>query len=443
MFSRVLETRLVSTIFHSALLTLLFAVQCHAADKPNIVFILADDVGREVLGCYGGTSYNTPHLDRLAASGAKFEHCYSMPVCHPTRITLLTGRYPRHLGNPKWGSFPKKAEKQTFAHVARNAGYATAVAGKWQICLMKNDLDHPARLGFDEWSVFGWHEGARYHEPMIYQNGKLRSDTAGKYGPDLYVDYLVDFMQRNREKPFLAFYSMALCHDVTDDIGKPVPYGSRGRYDNFEEMAEMMDVEVGRLVKAIDDMGIRDNTLILFTTDNGTAGRSKLSAIDGSGKKFAYEDVVSRMNGIDIPGGKGDLTDWGTRVPTIASWPGVIKPGQSWDDLVDFSDILPTFAELVGGELPAGVTLDGHSFARRLTGGVASQRKWAYAEGRNRFFAKTQRWKLYNDGQFFDVQDDPFEKNPIPVKKRPADSAADFRLLDSAVKSLTARSTKK
>jgi len=404
------------------------------------VFILADDVGREVLGCYGGSSYHTPNLDRLAATGAKFEHCYSMPVCHPTRVTLLTGRYPRHLGGPKWGSFPKPAEKQTFSHVAKDAGYATAIAGKWQLCLMKNDLDHPRRLGFDEWSVFGRHEGARYHEPMIYQNGKVRADTAGMYGPDLYVDYLVDFMKRNKEKPFLAFYSMALCHDVTDDIGRAVPYGSRGRYDNFKEMAEMMDVEVGRLVKGIDDLGIRDNTLILFTTDNGTAGRSKLSALENG--KFVYENVVSKFKGQDIPGGKGDLTDWGTRVPTIANWPGIIRAGQTWNDLVDFSDILPTFTELTGGTLPTDVRLDGHSFASLLTKGTRSTRTWAYAESRGtRFFAKTQRWKLYNDGQVFDTENDPFEKRPVPADERPATSTADLTLLRAAVDSLNARTT--
>ena len=163
-------------------------------------------------------------------------------------------------------------------------------------------------------------------------------------------------MKKNQSQPFLAYYSMALCHDVTDDIGKPVPYGSRGRYDNFKEMAEMMDTEIGRLVSAIDDLGIRDNTLMLFTTDNGTAGRSKLSAVDDSGKKFVYENVVSTMNGRKIPGGKGKLTDWGTRVPTIANWPGVIKPGQSWDDLVDFSDILDTLelGGMIRGEVHHG-----------------------------------------------------------------------------------------
>ena len=199
--------------------------------RPNILLILADDVGREVLECYGGSSYKTPNLNQLAASGAMFEHCYAMPVCHPTRVTLMTGQYPRHLNNPKWGSFPKHAESRTFANVAKNAGYATAVAGKWQLCLLKDDMEQPQRMGFDEWSLFGWHEGPRYHEPMIYENGVLRTDTAGTYGPDLYVDFLVDFMQRNhrRNKPFLAYYSMTLCHDVTNDLEAPVPHGPRGR----------------------------------------------------------------------------------------------------------------------------------------------------------------------------------------------------------------------
>ncbi len=201
----------------------------------------------------------------------------------------------------------------------------------------------------------------------------------------------------------------------------------------------MMDVEVGRLVKGIDDLGIRDNTLILFTTDNGTAGRSKLSAIDENGKKCVYEKVVSNFKGQDIPGGKGDLTDWGTRVPTIANWPGVIKPGQTWDDLVDFSDILPTFAELTGGSVPAEVRRDGHSFAGLLTKGTRSPRTWAYAEGRGRFFAKTQRWKLYNNGTFFDTTNDPFEKQPVPADQRPAASKPDFKLLSSANDSLKAR----
>ena len=425
----------------STLLTVLIAATtfARAADRPNIVFILADDVGREVLGCYGGSSYKTPNLDRLAAQGAKLTHCYAMPVCHPTRVTLLTGRYPRHLGSPKWGSFPKADETKTFAHAVRNAGYATAIAGKWQICTMKDDLDHPARLGFDEWSVFGWHEGPRYHEPMIYQNGKLRDDTQGKYGPDLYVEFLLDFMKRKQKQPVMAFYSMALCHDVTDDIGKVVPYGSRGRYDNFKEMAEMMDAKVGQLLQGIDDLGMWDNTLILFTTDNGTAGKSKLSAVDDSGKKFVYENVVSKLNGEDIPGGKGQLTDWGTRVPMIAAWQGVIEPGQTWDDLVDFSDILPTFVAIAGGQLPDGVQLDGTSFADRLLGKGKGHRKWAYAEGKGKFFAKTRDWKLYSDGRIFHTEVDPFEKSPVAPDAVPKLARADLKVLQEAVTHLKSR----
>ena len=406
--------------------------------RPNIVFILADDVGREVLGCYGGESYATPKLDRLASLGARFEHCYAMPVCHPTRITLLTGQYPRHISNPRWGSFPKQSEGKTFANVLKQAGYSTAIAGKWQICMMKDDLNHPQRLGFDEWSLFGWHEGPRYHDPMIYQNGGLRKDTKGTYGPELYVDFLADFIKRrNDDGPFLAYFSMALCHDVTDDLKEPVPYGPRGRYDNYKEMAEMMDVQIGRLLAALDRLKVRDNTLILFTTDNGTAKRSIITAENG---KYQRDPVTSILHGKPIPGGKGDLTDWGTRVPTIAAWPGVIQPGQVWNDLVDFSDILPTFAELGGASLPKGVPLDGHSFAGLLQQGEPSLRRWAYSErGAKRFFAKTQNWKLYNDGRFFHTQRDPFEKNPIPAGQRPKSADGDFQLLTAAIRQLQAR----
>ncbi len=411
-----------------------------AEEQPNILFILADDVGREVLECFGGSSYETPHLNELAASGARLEHCYAMPVCHPTRITLMTGRYPRHLGNPKWGSFPQHAEDHTLANIAKRAGYATAVAGKWQLCMMKDDLDHPRRMGFDQWSLFGWHEGPRYHEPMIYENGVLRTDTADTYGPDLYVDFLRDFMARSHQQntPFLAFYSMTLCHDVTNDLKEPVPHGPRGRYDNFAEMVEQMDLQVGRLMKFLKSSKLDENTLILFTTDNGTAFKSKLSA-KGKRNEFLYENVVSKMGEYMIPGGKGKLSDWGTRVPTIAVWKGVISPGAIWNDLVDFSDFLPTVADLTGGELPTDVQLDGYSFASLLRGEDSSSRRWAYAESRDRFFVKTRNYKLYSSGEFFNTDADPFEKSALDTTILTAEETADWRLLREAVAELAAR----
>jgi arylsulfatase A-like enzyme len=159
-----------------------YTATCDAADQPNVVLILADDVGCEPLGCYGGTSHQTPNIDDLAQRGMRFDHCYSMPVCHPTRVCLLTGRYPMNIGNPQWGSFPKTLEEQTIAQVMKAAGYATAVDGKWQLAMLGTDLQQPHRMGFDEYCLFGWHEGPRYHDPLIWQNGTRRTGTKGRYG---------------------------------------------------------------------------------------------------------------------------------------------------------------------------------------------------------------------------------------------------------------------
>lgn len=396
-------------------------------EKPNILFILADDVGQEVLGCYGGESYRTPHLDALAASGMRFEHAYAMPVCHPSRTTLLLGRYPFRLSERKWGGFPAEEEGKTFAHVMKSAGYATAVTGKWQLCLMKKDLDHPKRLGFDEWAVFGWHEGPRYWEPMIYHDGKVRDDVKDRYGPDVYTDVLIDFMERHREGPFLAYYSMALCHDVTDDIGKPVPFGpGKDRYESYGEMAEAMDVQVGKLMAALDRLKLREKTVVVFTGDNGTARASYAGVRNG---KLYKDKVVSIRNGKKIPGGKGTLLDRGTRVPLLASWKGVIDPGGVVDDLVDFSDVLPTFADLAGADIPGG--LDGRTFAPRLRDGKASGRDWVFAEHGGKSWVRTREWKLYADGRVFDMRSDLEERRPVTDA-----GAADVARLREAMASL-------
>ena len=383
--------------------------------QPNIVLIMADDVGCEPIGAYGGERWKTPHIDALAKGGMRFDYCFSMPVCHPTRICLMTGKYPFRLKSG-WGSFPKAEEGNTIARVLKKAGYTTAIAGKWQLCLMKKDTEQPARMGFDEWSVFGWHEGARFHEPMIYQDGRLRTDTKGKYGPELYVDFLGEFMEKSAEakKPFFAYYSMALAHDVTDDIPKQVPYvPGKDRWMNYGEMVESMDEMVGKLVGRIDQLGLRKDTIILFTGDNGTAKRSKLRHIEG--RKYEYENVYSIRNGLRVPGGKGTLLDIGTNVPLIANWPGYIKADSSDDALVDFSDWLPTLAEL--GVAKVGYKIDGISFAPALFGLSGSKwkvRSFAFSESKGgKAWVRTQRYKLYNNGQLYDVQKDAMEKKPL------------------------------
>ncbi len=410
-----------------------------AADetRPNIVLIFADDVGREVLGCYGGTSYKTPHLDALATGGMKFSHCYSMPLCHPSRVCLLTGRYPTQLGFPGWGSFPPPETTPTIATTLKEAGYATAVAGKWQLAYLKNNPTHPNQLGFDGFSVFGWHEGARYHDPMIYEDGKVRTDTAGRYGPDLYVEYLGEFMKKSvaKKQPFFAYYPMALCHNVTDDLGDDhVAYFKDKRWMMFAEMAASMDEMVGRIVKSVDDLGVREQTLILFTSDNGTVSFT-YQTVDGEGKMTRIP-VFSQFDGRNIRGGKGSFTDWGTRVPLIANWPGKIQPGAEADDLVDLSDFLPTLVELADARPRRKLRLNGHSFASRLFAGKPSARKWVYSELREMRFVRTREFKLYEDGRFFDLREDPEEQRvrspgaPLDLK---ADKARSF--LQSALSS--------
>jgi len=406
-----------------------------AADRPNIVLIMADDVGCEVLGSYGGSSYATPHLDALAQQGLRFTHCYAMPVCHPTRVCLLTGRYPRRLGNPGWGSFPEDAESQTFASLLKQKGYATAIAGKWQLALLREQPDHPHRLGFEESCLFGWHEGPRYYDPLIYQNGKPRDDTAGRYGPDVYTEFLIDFIERHQDRPFLAFYSMALCHDVTDDLPRPVPFGPHGRYDSYEEMALAMDQRVGRLTAAIDRLGLSGRTLVLFTSDNGTARESIYSAVDG---EFVRRPVFSTIDGKRVPGGKGSLTDGGTRVPLIARWPGVVPEDRTADDLVDFSDFFTTFLDMAGAPAPAEVTIDGRSFADRLRGEGPGRRDWVYAQRKGRFWVRNQRWKLLDDGQLFDLQSDPSETAPVSTEQPSAAATAARRELSRAMQQLVA-----
>lgn len=418
-----------------AALTLSFseAGRTAVAERPNIVLILADDVGREVLGCYGGESYKTPEIDALAAGGVRFEHAYVMPVCHPTRICLLTGQYPFRLGRPIWGSFPAESEQRTIAQLLKSAGYATAVAGKWQLSLLKDDLEQPRRLGFDEYCLYGWHEGPWYYQPLIWQNGKQRTDVSDRYGPDVINEYLCDFIQRNKDRPFFAFYSMSLCHSETNDLEHPAPVGPHGRYDNFVEMVAKMDENVGRLVDQLESLGLRDKTLIVYMADNGTA---RQSLIDAEGDEYEYETIVSRMNGREIPGGKATLTDRGTRVPMIVQWPGKVEPGRVSDELVDVSDILPTLADAASAPLPDEVPLDGHSILANLADEAAVGRQWVFAEHNGKCFVRNVRWKFYDDGRLFDMEADPDELQPLPEQELSVEVAAARRKLAQALDSL-------
>ncbi len=404
-------------LFFTSFVTVVFSA---SAERPNILLIMADDVGSDAIGCYGGQSYPTPHIDALAAGGMKFNHGYAMPVCHPSRVSLMTGRYPFRFGKAgsKWGGYPKAAEGISIGDRMKNGGYHTVVAGKWQLCMMKDDVGQPKRTGFDEWLLFGWHEGGRFNDPLLYETEKLRNDTSGQYGPDLYVEFLINSMKRSQKagKPFFVYYPMALCHDVTDDLkDENVAFYRDGRWMTYGEMMASMDDMVGRMVRAVDEMGLRDNTLIIFTTDNGTPSASYHSiTVKG---KMTRPKVFSIRDGKIIPGGKGKMDDTGTRVPFIANWQGRIKAGVEVDDMVDLTDMLPTLAEVAGLE-DDGVSRDGVSFAPVLFGKrkEGKSRPWVFIEHGGRRAIRSPWWKLYGKGKFYDLKNDPGELSPLEIK---------------------------
>jgi len=374
--------------------------------KPNVILIMADDLGYECLGCYGSLSYKTPVLDELARGGVRFENCHSQPLCTPSRVKIMTGRY-NFRNYTKFGHFD--FNEKTFGHVMKSAGYATCIAGKWQ--LMGRGVAGPYDTGFDEYCL--WHmedafapKSSRYRDPKIIKDGRLLENLEGKYGPDVFCDYILDFIERHKTKPFFVYYPMALVHGPfvpTPDSADWVQATHKRDKKYFADMVAYMDKVVGRIVRRLGELGLRENTLILFTGDNGTS-----------------KSITSTMSKRIIKGGKGRTVDAGTHVPLIANWKGTTPAGKVCDDLVDFSDFVPTLAEVAGAELPENTILDGRSFLPQLGGRKGNPKDWIFCHygpkhgGRKlKRFVRDKRWKLYHTGELFDVHADPLEEKPI------------------------------
>ena len=360
------------------------------AEKPNFLFILADDLGIECIRAYGGQSYKTPHIDELTDTGLTFDHAYSTPKCSPSRVTLLTGRYTFRTTNV-WGHIPR--EEISVANLLRDEGYATAIAGKWQLGRIVDEPDILEHFGFEKYCIWGWHEGPRYWKPLIWQNGKIRDDVKERYGPEVYTEFLIDFMEQHQDKPFLAYFPMCLPHLPK----KNEPKGPDGQWETFGEMISQVDRMVGQLTHALDRLKLREKTLVIFTSDNGSP-----------------TNVTSIRNGKSIKGGKAKLNNAGTHVPLIAHWPGTVQSGRH-DALIDFSDLLPTFVKLAGGQIPSDRIIDGHSFAWAITGQKGNSRDWIYTEWSGRSWIRTREWKLYDNRIMYDMKNDPEEKSALSV----------------------------
>lgn len=367
-----------------------------AAERPNIVLIMADDMGYEALSVNGSESCKSPHLDKLAAEGLRFTNGFSNPICTPSRAKIMTGQ--SNVRNyVKFGVLDRG--QTTFAHQLKEAGYATCIAGKWQL---GKEADSPQHFGFEKSCLWqhtrsgrskegGKNIDRRFVNPQLEFNGVEKDYTNGEYGPQVCTDFICDFIEENKAKPFMVYYPMILTHcpfDPTPDstdwdpkrLGSSTYKGDQNDPQrHFRDMVTFADKMVGQIVSQLEKSGVRKNTLVIFTGDNGTD-----------------KPIVTPWNGRKVVGGKGSMTDEGTRVPLIASWPaGLKKPGRVVDDLVEFSDILPTLCDVTGAKLPAGYPGDGVSILPVLENKEGVRKKdWIYIWYRGQIMVRNKEYSL-------------------------------------------------
>ncbi len=388
--------------------------------KPNFVIILADDLGFETLGCYGGANFKgvgavrTPNLDAMAKKGMLFKQCFATPVCSPARAELLTGKYNFRTGFPDIAgrsgaveSLDAKAHPTLPAQL-KAVGYVTAVAGKWHLGptgdmrapleIAKEDTSypHPRECGFDRQCLFPGEHLERYGNP-----------TPADYTPARIQDWVLRFLEERKglPEPFFLYYASPIPHKPLH----PTPLNpdeKRVGKQNYPCLLEYLDSQVEEVLRKLEELGMAGNTLVLFSGDNGTHG----------------EMVTEMRDGQKIKGGKARMTDTGSHVPLLAEWPGVVKADSVNDNLVDFTDILPTFLELAGVPPPQGI--DGRSFAAQLLGQPSKPREWIHSLFREQYFVRDGRWKLRESGELYDVSHSPCSEIPVPPEKDTTESKA-------------------
>lgn len=388
--------------------------------KPNIIFILADDLGYGDLSCYGQSKFNTPNIDKLAQNGVLFTQHYSgSTVCAPSRCSLLTGQHTGHSyirGNKEFkpeGQEPMAAEAITVAEVLKEAGYVTGAFGKWGLGYPGSEGD-PNNQGFDVFFGYNCQRMAHHYYPFhVWHNQEkvILEENAGQgrgtYGPDIIHDKALEFIHENKDKPFFMYYPSLIPHaelfapeDVIDkyrgkflpeneykgtDSGpkfKLGPYGSQPEgHAAFAAMIEILDRQVGEIVSTLEALNLLENTLILFTSDNGPhlEGGADPDYFDSNGPLKGY---------------KRDLYEGGIRVPMIASWKGVIQPNTRSEHVSAFWDFLPTVCDLIDKPIPENI--DGLSFLPELTGSPQKRHDylyWEFHEQGGRQAVRMDNWK--------------------------------------------------
>lgn len=373
------------TLVYILLSTLsLFNIHAQKTEQPNILLIMLDDVSPDLYGAYGlPQAVKTPNVDKLASEGVMFKTCYASAMCGPSRVEIMTGLYGTSTGvthNSMWlGESNKNVYKdhQSFGKLLKDAGYATAIAGKWHA---GRSMPYDKEVGFEEYCLWeglkqieklpdspefkGQMEDhkttSRYWHPGIIQNHKLLDTKPTDFGPDIFANFIMDFMERKTKegKPFLAYWPSVAPHGTrtgmptnplrgeVGDLGKKKD--GKENYERFKSLNEYVDVLIGKVLRKIEDLGIADNTIIIFTSDNGTA-------------------ITAKTKGVER----------GPHVINIIAGAGVKKRGAT-DELTDFADIAPTLADYAGVKLPKSKTFDGISLRPFLTGETDETKEFIY-----------------------------------------------------------------
>lgn len=390
----------------------------HSKRKPNIIFIMADDLGYADLGCYGQKEIQTPNADRMAKEGIRFTDCYAgSTVCAPTRSVLMTGQHTGHTTirhNKSQGKrIPLREEDVTIAQVLKDAGYATGIFGKWGLAEPGTHAV-PNKKGFDEW--FGYlnqkHAHSHYPEYLYSNNERVdipanANDRHGQYAHELFDNVAFDFIRRHRDQPFFLYLPYTLPHGefLIPDLGPYAdkPWSEKAR--NYAAMVSRLDTSLGRILALLKELDIDENTIVFFTSDNGAGDRFE-GTLDSSGP---------------LRGMKRDLTEGGIRVPMIVRWPGKVPAGKVSDTIWYFPDVMPTCAALANATIPKRWQTDGVDVTPSLMGKSQDlSDRFLYWEFSTAIAqaGRWGKWKAINDGlgkpiELYDLSVDIDESNNI------------------------------
>ena len=436
------------------LTSLMLSAVLHAAPaKPNIIFILADDLGFAEIGANGSDRYQTPNVDSLAKTGIRFNHFYTAPLCGPSRALILLGRYAFRTGavtQDACASIVRTGDKAEvmIPTVLKKAGYSTAMIGKWGQLLPSGDA---AEWGFDHMMSFKasgvyWNkaaaaswvkkyglDGDKFGEGGVRANPGPYNIDAKKlmmadheYMPDLMHKDAMAFINEHKDRPFFLYYSMSHVHAQilpTPDSLPPSPgLDAAARYAQvYRDNITYMDKLVGKLLAELERLKLRDNTVIFFMGDNGTAK--------------AASDLAT-IGGRRLVGQKGGMEEGGGLVPFIINWRGVTLAGRLNENFTDASDLLPTFAEIAGAPLPGNRVIDGRSLLPQIKGETKSPRTWVFTQLGENFHVREAGWKLNQAGQLFDMKNAPFEEIPVPADSKDAAATAARQRLSAALAEL-------